>query len=119
MEFQCQIGRKLWPETPAKEPQLFNMLREATAVYDESIRTLAITPLSYQTNQFIIGVPLQSVPGAFASGYNTRSGDLLTIRTRNLNQPGANQGFGVTRAYIMIAAEMVIQLRESGVDVLD
>ena len=98
MEFQAQIGSKLWPETPAKGPQLFNMLREATAVYDESIRTLAITPQSYKNNQFIIAVPLQSVPGAFASGYNTRSGDLLTIRARNLNQQGGPK-IGASRIF--------------------
>ena len=119
LEFQAQIGSKLWPETPAKGPQLFNMLREATAVYDESVRTLAITSQAYKMNQFIIGVPLQSVPGSFASGYNTRSGDLLTIRARNLNQQGGAGGFGASRIYVMMHAEQILSIREGGVDVLD
>ena len=119
MEFQAQIGSKLWPETPAKGPQLFNMLREATAVYDESVRTLAITPQSYKWKQFVIGVPLQSVPGAFASGYNTRSGDLLTIKARNLNQQGSAEKLGASRIFCFLHAECILSIREGGVDVLD
>ena len=118
MEFQCQIGSKLWPETPAKGPQLFNMLREATAVYDESIRTLAITPQAYKRTQFVIGVPLQSVPGAFASGYNTRSGDLLNIRARNLNQQGGSK-IGASRIFCFLHSACILSIREGGVDVLD
>ena len=118
LEFQCQIGSKLWPETPAKGPQLFNMLREATATYDESIRTLAITPQAYKRHQFVIGVPLQSVPGAFASGLNTRSGDLLSLRARNLNQQGGAK-VGASRIFVMMNCQMVLSIREGSVDVLD
>ena len=118
MSWDVQIGSLKWPESPATSiPETFSFLRQACSVYDESIRTLNITPQSYAANGFLLGVPLQAVPGAFFSGLSTRSGDLLSVRCNNLavdntiNAPG--------RIYVTMLSEQLIEIREGSASVLD
>ena len=57
--------------------------------------------------QIVVGQPFSSV--------NTRSGDLLTVKVNNLDQ----LAFSAGRVFVHNAAETIVELRESGVQVLD
>ena len=46
---------------------------------------------------------------------NTRSGDLLTVKVNNLDQFAYSAG----RIFVHMVAETIVELRESGVQVLD
>ena len=117
MQWDVQIGSKKWPESPATSiPETFSLLRMATHVYDESLRTLNITPQSFANNSFLIGVGLQTSNSAF-SGYNTRSGDLLSVRAKNLaTDPAVN---AAARVYVTMVHEAICEIREGSVAVLD
>ena len=84
-------------------------------VYDESIRTTSINEDGYRNTQFVIGVPMQIVVGQPFSSVNTRSGDLLTVKVNNLDQFAYSAG----RIFVHVVAETIVELRESGVQVLD
>ena len=92
-------------------------LRQATNIYDESIRCLAMTPQSYQTLGFCIGVPLQSVRGAPFSGVSTRAGDLLTFRAKNLSPDNTTNGAG--RVFVCLIVEQLVECREGSISILD
>ena len=84
-------------------------------VYDESIRTTSINEEGYRSNQFVVGVPMQVVVGQPFSSVNTRSGDLLTVKANHLDQGPFSAG----RIFVHMIAETIVELRESGVQVLD
>jgi hypothetical protein len=58
---------------------------------------------------------MQTITGQPFSGQNMRSGDLLTFRASNLNGDIRQAG----RVFVHMIAETIIELRESGVQVLD
>ena len=112
-----QIGATKWPESPAVGiPESFSMLRQATHIYDQSQRTLSITPQSYATNSFLIGVGLQTSSSPF-SGYNTRSGDLLSVRCKNMATDAAVNA--AAKVYVTMTHEAICEIREGSVSVLD
>jgi hypothetical protein len=117
LQWQLQIGPKNYPEaSPASNlAETFSLLRQTMGTYDETLRTSSITEAGYRQNQFVIGVPLSVVPGASFSGLNTRSGDLLVFRATNLD-PGIR---APGRCFVHMVSEQIIELRESGVSILD
>ena len=117
LSWDVQIGATKWPETPAVGiPETYSLLRQATHTYDQSVRSLSIDPQSYATNSYIIGVGLQTSEGAF-SGYNTRSGDLLTVRCRNMATDPAVNAAG--KVYVTMTHEAICEISEGRVSVLD
>ena len=57
--------------------------------------------------QIVVGQPFSSV--------HTRSGDLLTVKINNLNGDTRQAG----RIFVHMVAETIVELRESGDQVLD
>ena len=117
LSWQVQIGPKNYPEaSPCSNlAKSFSLLRQAVGVCDEFIRTTSIHEQGYRDNQFVIGVPMQIVVGQPFSSVNTRSGDLLTVKVNNLDQ----MAFSAGRIFVHMVAETIVELRESGVQVLD
>ena len=117
LSWQVQIGPKNYPEaSPSSNlAETFSLLRQAVGVYDESLRTTSIHEAGYRGTSFVIGVPMQIVVGQPFSSVNTRSGDLLTVKVNNLNGDTRQAG----RIFVHMVAETIVELRESGVQVLD
>ena len=86
-------------------------------MYDESIRTLAMTPQSFGMLGCCVGMGLQSVPGAPFSGTSTRAGDLLTVRAKGVSPDNRINGAG--RIYVCLVVESLIECREGSIPVLD
>ena len=116
IQWQAQIGPKTYPEgQPSSNlAETFSLLRQATSIIDQSVRTTSITENGYRLNQFVIGVPLMIVDQPFSS-VNTRSGDLLTIRVNGLNSDIRQAG----RIFVHMVAEQILSLTEGSVSVLD
>jgi hypothetical protein len=112
LQWQLQIGPEASPSS--KSAESYSMLRQAMGTYDESLRMPSITEAGYRQNQFVIGVPLSVVPGPFA-GLNTPSGDLLVFRATGLNSDIRAAG----RCFVHMVSEQIIELRESGVSIMD
>ena len=113
-----QLGSLKYPQTPCSSlGESFSLLRQATNVYDESIRCLSCTTQSYGPLGFVIGVPMQSVPGAPFSRISTRAGDLLTFRPKKISADNTVNGAG--RIYIYLLAEQLVEVCEGSVSMLD
>ena len=117
LEWSVQIGPKQWPESiPSSNiAETFSLLKQAIGPYDESIRSVAITDHTYRLNNFCIGVPLLVIVNQPFSSISTRSGDLLTVHLRNMNSDSRQAG----RIFCHMVAETLVEIRESGVSVLD
>jgi len=116
--FDLQLGSIKIPQTPcASQPECFSLLRQAVGIYDQTVSTINIDQAGYSANNFLIGIGLQTVPGAAFSGLSSRAGDLLSIKAKNLatdrtvNAPA--------RAFVMLVSEQICEIRENGVSVLD
>ena len=118
LTIEVQIGSLTFPETAISSlPEAFSLLRQACAVYDQSIQTLNISPQSYATLSFVAGIPLQNVPGAPFSGRNTRSGDLLSVRCKNMNTDNTINAAG--KVYNCLANDAILEIREGSGTLLD
>ena len=118
LSFDVQLGSLRFPETPCTSiPEAFSLLRQATAVYDQSLQTLNISSQSYAANSFVIGVPMQTVPGAAFSGLSTRSGDLISVRCKGM---ATNNSINAAeKVFVTMLSEQIIEIREGSVAVLD
>ena len=117
LSFDVQFGSLKFPEFSCTSiPETFSFLRQATSIYDESIRTLNISSQSYAANSFVIGVPMQTVPGAAFSGLSTRSGDLISVRCKNMATDNTINAAG--RVYVTLISEQIVEIREGSVAVL-
>ena len=118
LSWDVQLGSLKYPESPCSSiPETFSLLRQATAIYDQSVATLNISAQSYASNSFVIGVPLQTVPGAAFSGISTRAGDLISVRCKNMAVDNTVNAAG--RVYVTLISEQICEIREGSVAILD
>ena len=71
----------------------------------------------YRTHKYIIGLALEKISGAGFIGMNTKAGDLLSLNSRECAD-GTN-GNIPTRVYGCLYYDAVLNIRGSGVDLMD
>ena len=119
LEWSLQVGSKQWPEmqTCKSASATMSLLKQALGTYDQSVICTSITPQNFLANRFVIGVPTSTIPGQVFSGTSTRSGDLLSVRVKNLN--GGAGAAEAQKIYVSILAEVILELKESGTVLLE
>jgi hypothetical protein len=100
-ELQLQIGSKLIPEQPMRSSteQYYHLLKTLNSTGFFDTYSCNITDKEYRYHSFIVAFDLKKLHGALASGLNTKMGDLITLKCRNLNLKSNNQAIvwnGVT-----------------------
>ena len=118
LEWAVQIGSKQWPEmsTCKSTASTMSLLKQALVKYDQNIASTSISPQSYQTHRYCIGVPLSTIPGQVFSGTSTRSGDLLSVLIRSMGVGGNEQA---QKVYCTMLAEVILEIKESGTVLLE
>ena len=115
LEFQIQVGSSVFPTSPARsDGEHFMYLLESLDLLGQNIRATSLTPLDYIHNNFILGMNLCKSPGVGFSGLNTRSGDLVTIKLKNI-RPGLTN----IKAWIFMLSTQILEVREGGCSVYD
>ena len=83
LEFQLQLGSKLFPEYPCKSiTQAFYYLRKALNLPLFHQHHLSIEFNQYKSNKFIFAMNMEKVPDSRYTGINTKSGQRLLIRVK-------------------------------------
>ena len=115
LEWAVQIGSKQWPEmsTCKSTASTMSLLKQA---YDQNIACTSITPTTYHSSRYVIGVPTSTIPGQVFSGISTRSGDLVSVLDKAMGV-GANQQ--AQKMHISLLAEVILELKESGAVLLE
>ena len=116
VQFQLQIGSKLYPEYPMWSTQeAFYQLRKTLGVHATSFHSIDISSQEYNTTKYIVGIDTEKVLAAGFTGLNTKAGDLMTVKFNRM--PTDNTA--PDKMYIILHADVVMNIRDSGVEIFE
>ena len=117
LEYQIQIGSKLFPVYPVRSlAEAFSQLKKTLGIQQTNFHSIDINMKQYMHNHFIIACDTEKQLSAGFTGLNTKNGDLITIKTKSMSGIPADHP---TRIYVTLHSDNVLNIRDSGVDVLD
>ena len=117
VEWQIQLGNKLYPETPCRShSESFYQLRKCLGVQSSALHSFNVSGQEYRRRKFILGIDTEAILQASFSGKNTRSGDLLNIKFDHLGTNSANYAHSM---YVILHSDNIMEIRDSGVVVYD
>jgi hypothetical protein len=112
--FQLQIGSKLFPEYPIKtHAEAFYSLRKALGIQANNLHSIDIDGNEYRNNKFIVGIDTEKLLGLSFTGMNTRN-NLMTVHLKT-----QINAFKADRMHIILLAEQIVELGDSGCMVYD
>ena len=118
LEFECQIGSKKFPEYPIRSSaEAFYQLRKALGVHDVNAM-MDISSKQYRDSKYVLGVDMEKVLGASFSGYNSKSGDLLTLKQKPIGTAALDNSKSYKMHYCL-HYDSIMNIRDSGVEVLE
>ena len=107
----------MFPEYPARSlAETFYQLKKSLGVHGSAFHSVAISPIQYRNDHFIIGVDTERILEAGFTGLNTRAGDLVLIRAKGAN-PAMTQW--ANSIYIILHCDMILEIRDVGITVFD
>ena len=117
MEWQVQIGSKLYPEMSVRSvSESMYQLLKCVGILNSSVHSLDITNRDYYTYKHIIGLDLEKMLQAGFTGLNSKAGDLITIKSKCLSDQNAAQA---THICIILHADIILNIRDNGVEVFE
>jgi hypothetical protein len=111
-QWSVRIGAKKFPLSPVTGfAESRSKLAQAVGINSSTCFSLLPTATEYASTKFVAGVDVEKIVGASFSGLDTRSGDQITIECK---------GFEGTAQMITVVllCQCVLNIRDSGVDVL-
>ena len=118
MEFQIQIGSKMYPEYPIRSIQeAFSQLVKCLGINNSAFHGVELIPLEYRSHKFIIGIDTEKILEAGFTGINTKAGDLMCIKVKQ--NTGITQDNICNKMYITLHSDQILNIRNSGVEVFD
>jgi hypothetical protein len=110
---RVQIGSKQWPDGQPVSgvSQFWYRLLSGLGILHSASHTLAITRAQYETDHFIWATDTEKLPVATGTGYSCAKGELITVSMKNL----ANTH---QRATVVLHHDVIMELRDTGCDVL-
>ena len=78
-----------------------------------------INPVEYRDYKFIWAADCEKVLDAGFTGINTRAGDLMSVSFKYKNNGINDQNFLADRIHIVLHSDQIMEIRDSGVQVLD
>ena len=119
VECQLQVGSKVYPEYPIRcLSEAFYQLRKTLGIHvgNESINMEA---REYRSHMFVLGFDLEKVLGSSFTGYNSKSGDLLTINMKNAGNGTELLTSGTSKLFYALSFDALMNICLTGVDVLE
>lgn len=85
VEVQMQLGSKMIPEYPMRtSAECYYHLRKALGCEKPgSAYSINISERDYRSHKFIVAFDLKRESGVYGAGVSTKSGDLISIKTKN------------------------------------
>ena len=117
LELQIQVGSKLFPEYPCKTvKEAFYQLRKCLGIHNSTWHSIDIEDSDYRSNRFIFGIDCEKMLAAGFTGLNTKAGDLMTVRAKFL---GSDSTFVPDTLYMVMHSDQILNIRDTGVEVLE
>jgi hypothetical protein len=119
MEFQIQIGSKLFPEYPVKSlGEAYYQLRKTLGIAASNWHSMNITEANYRNFRFIVAIDTEKVLAAGFTGLNSKAGDLMTLKFKALSG-GAVPTDLPNSMYLHLHADCILNIRDTGVEVFE
>ena len=119
LEFQIQLGSKLYPEYPCNSiTQCFYHLRKALNLPMFHQHSMNINFRQYRDRQFIFAFSFEKVPDSSYTGINTRAGQqmLLRVKPAGATIPATEMP---DTLYITMLSEQILEIKDLGLKVFD
>jgi hypothetical protein len=118
IEFQIQIGSKLYPEYPIRSIQeAFTQLVKCLGINNSAFHGVDIYPLEYRSHKFIIGIDTEKILEAGFTGINTKAGDLMVVKVKQAS--GITQANLCNKMFITLHSDQILNIRDTAVEVFD
>jgi hypothetical protein len=122
-EFQLQIGSKLFPEYPVRShAEAYYQLKKTLGVQASAVHNFDVSAVEFRDHKFILGTDCEKVLDAGFTGINTRAGDLMTVKFKNMS-PGITNSAGTeclaNRLHVVLHSDQIMEIRDTGVAVFD
>ena len=119
MEFQIQLGGKLFPEYPVKSvSEAFCILKQTLNLPDWGLHSVGIDYRQYTSNKFIFAMSFEKMPEASWSGTNTKTEQILLIKLAVVNTASIPDDIASTM-YITLMTENILEIRDVGCSVYE
>ena len=119
LEFQIQLGSKLYPEYPCNSlTQCFYHLRKALNLPMFHQHSMSIDFKQYRDRQFIFAFSFEKVPDSSYTGINTRAGQQMLLKVKPINSSVAD-GVMPDQVYITMLSEQILEIKDLGLKVFD
>ena len=119
LEFQIQLGSKLYPEYPCNSiTQCFYHLRKALNLPVFHQHSLNINFKQYRDRQFIFAFSFEKVPDSSYTGINTRAGQQMLLRVKPAGVTIPAEEMPDTM-YITMLSEQILEIKDLGLKVYD
>ena len=124
LEFQIQLGGKLYPEYPVKSiNECFSILKQTLNLPDHHQHSIGIEFKDYVDYKFVFAMDFQKVPEASWTGVNSKAGQILIVKVNALDKTvdgidGVVNKIGSTM-YITLVSENILEIRDTGCAVYD
>ena len=116
MEFQLQVGCKLFPEYPMRSIQeCFYQLRKCMGVESSNFHSLDISPYEYRNHKFIAAFDTEKALGASFTGLNIKTGSLMTLKMKS----GTTAAQMPDTVYLVLHFDSIMNIRDSGIEVFE
>ena len=120
LSFNFKWDQKLFPECPIMRlAEEFYSLKKTLGIRGADATDVGnVNKANYMDDEFIIGVDCETLLGASFTGYNSKSGDLLTLRIRNA-WGGAQVATAPEQAHTVLHYDAVLYVMDTGAQVLE
>ena len=116
MEFQLQVGSKLFPEYPMRTLQeCFYQLKKCMGTECSNFHSLDITPYEFRNHKFIAAFDTEKALGASFTGLNIKQGSLMTLKMKS----GAASAQMPDTVYLILHFDSILNIRDSGCEVFE
>ena len=114
---QLQSGSKLTPLYPMRSlAESYTQLRKCMGTHHSHFHSIDTDTSEYRTHKFIAAIDCETVLGASFSGLNIKNGSLLTIKLKIASSVQAEYP---TQVYVILHSDNILNLSDTGVQVLD
>ena len=116
MEFQLQVGSKLFPEYPMRTLQeCFYQLKKCMGTECSNFHELDITTFEFRNHKFIAAFDTEKALGASFTGLNIKQGSLMTLKMKS----GAASAQMPDTVYLILHFDSILNIRDSGIEVFE
>ena len=119
LEFQMQLGSKLFPEYPIRSlAEAFYNLRKTLGINSTNAQ-MNMVQRYYRDHKFVVGIDTEKLTGASFTGYNSKAGDLMTLKMKGANGTVTLENNATHKLFYVLNYDAIMQISDVGVSVLE